>query len=544
MIGVGISGISATGCGPSNDAEPAADTSSSDNASRTAIQGRVLVGERPLAGARVRVQATEPSVQTDEQGRFRLPAQNAQPQKVTAAFPDHFIASATAKPGESIEIRLRPIPTADNDRYAWRDPRPGAGDQACGNCHERMFADWSKSGHASSATNARFLDLHAGTRHDGTPGGWNLRKEHPQGAAVCFACHAPTAKDEAVVAADFETLDAVAAQGVHCDYCHKIRDVAITELGLTHGRDALELRRPVEGEQLFFGPLDDVDRGDDVFSPIISQSQYCAACHEGTVFGMSVYTTYSEWLASAASREGKSCQSCHMPGDGVTTRAAKEGPERHPRQLSSHSMMPGGRLAMLRSAIRMRAIREARTLRVQLTTHNVGHMTPTGFIDRHLILVIDTRDEQPEAPSGADVVATTSFDGPAFEGPVLPQVAGVALAGKPGRLFGRIVRDREGQAPTPFWKAYDDPEDTRLKPDSSTSVHWRLPDVVADKPVRVRLLYRRFWEQVRMDKGWPDETLVVFEAWVSPEGRVDLPASDDSSDSNDSSDREASRVKR
>ena len=31
-----------------------------------------------------------------------------------------------------------------------------------------------------------------------------------------------------------------------------------------------------------------VDRGEDVYSPLYSQSRYCAACHEGTVFGVHV----------------------------------------------------------------------------------------------------------------------------------------------------------------------------------------------------------------------------------------------------------------
>src|SRR5207244_7472645 len=92
-------------------------------------------------------------------------------------------------------------------------------------------------------------------------------------------------------------------------------------LGVTHGRYILGLLRPAEG-QLFFGPLDDVDRGEDALAPIYGESRYCASCHEGVVFGVRVYSTYSEWLDSPARREGKQCQTCHMTPTGTLTHLA------------------------------------------------------------------------------------------------------------------------------------------------------------------------------------------------------------------------------
>src|SRR5262249_31537693 len=136
---------------------------------------------------------------------------------------------------------------------------------------------------------------------------------------------------------DLRRAEGVALQGVHCDYCHKIAEVDNPQPGLTHGRFGLKLRRPAEG-QLFFGPLDDVDRGDDAYSPLYRESRYCASCHEGTVFGVPVYTTYSEWLASPAAREGKQCQDCHMAPTGLLTNLApgKGGIPRDPKTLANH----------------------------------------------------------------------------------------------------------------------------------------------------------------------------------------------------------------
>src|SRR5206468_1854550 len=77
-----------------------------------------------------------------------------------------------------------------------------------------------------------------------------------------------------------------------------------------------------ERGQLFFGPLDDVDRGEDVASAFQRDSRFCAACHEGTVFGVPVYTTYSEWTESPAGRRGQSCQGCHLAPTGTLTNLA------------------------------------------------------------------------------------------------------------------------------------------------------------------------------------------------------------------------------
>src|SRR5262249_4814058 len=152
-------------------------------------------------------------------------------------------------------------------------PNP-AGRHNCGNCHAEIYREWSASGHARSTTNRRFLNLYDGTDWHGRPDvGWNLRADHPDGVGVCNACHAPTTGFDT----DLRSERGPAAHGVHCDYCHKVADVDTNNLGLTHGRYGMRLLRPTRG-QLFFGSLDDVDRGEDTFAPLYGESRYCAAC--------------------------------------------------------------------------------------------------------------------------------------------------------------------------------------------------------------------------------------------------------------------------
>jgi len=268
---------------------------SAELASEAPLAGRVLAGGQAVVGARVRVQGQAHSTLTDEQGRFKLPRPRTVSQvSLTASKPAYFIGAATLPstpetPAALAEIHLQPLPAEDCERYEWVDPTPDAASpKRCGNCHREIYDEWKLSGHAAAANNRRLLNLYDGRDWQGLPDrGWGLLAEHPHGAGVCTSCHAPTVEPDDPAFDDLRQVSGVAAQGVHCDLCHKIRDVSIEHVGLAHGRFGIEWLRPAEG-QIFFGPLDDVARGDDVHSPLQSQSRYCASCHEGIVFGVPV----------------------------------------------------------------------------------------------------------------------------------------------------------------------------------------------------------------------------------------------------------------
>jgi hypothetical protein len=451
---------------------------------------------KPLAGAIVRYKGSPHSVVTDADGRFTLSRENG---TITAALDGYFIAGATPG-GDPITLTLRPLPESDDESYAWVDPGlDPAGKHNCANCHEEMYREWKSSAHARAATGRHFRDL-----YEGRGGGWGLLTQYPDGSGVCTSCHAPTvpAGDQATF--DLREVKGVAGEGVHCDYCHKIAEVPRGRVGLTHGRDGIRLRRPSEG-QLFFGPMDDVDRGDDAFAPLYKESRYCASCHEGVVFGVHVYGTYSEWLESPARREGKQCQTCHMKPTGTMTNIApgKGGIERPTASLASHHF-PGGTLAMLRDGLRLAVTitpeAEKRNAVVELTAEQVGHRVPTGFIDRNLVLLVEPFD----AKAGA--LAATS-------GPVLPPVSGEEVAGKPGRLYAKLLLAKDGKTPEPFWKTEAEPDDTRLVPGKPDRSEYTFAKEVTH--LRVRLIYRRFWPQVARDKGWKDNETVVVDTKIA-----------------------------
>jgi hypothetical protein len=480
------------------------------------VRGRVLSDEGPLPGSTVRFKGTSRRDSTDAAGQFELVGKGA---RITAWKPGYFIAGVPAD-ANPLQIRLRALPRTDNPDYLWIDPEPSSAQpQNCGNCHAVIHNEWAASAHARGSKNRRFRNLYDGTDWNDKPDvGWNLLKENPAGASVCAACHAPTAPITHEGFEDFRKLDGVHARGVHCDYCHKIAEVSVTgdtqlplrngersaqggrtePLGLEHGRFGHRLLRPKEG-QLLFGPLDDVDRGEDTYNPLYKESRYCASCHEGTILGTKVYTTYSEWLASPARQIGKQCQGCHMEPTGKFDNFApgRGGIQRDPLTLASHRM-PGGEVTMLRSCLRLTIVlsheQDKLLVNTELVAANVGHRVPTGFIDRQLLLVVE--------PVSTKAPALIS------EGPVLPEAAG-NLTGRMGKFYARQIVDDNGHIAA-FWQPNRELADTRLEPEKPDSASWTFPagDVTA---FRVRLLYRRFYQAVAEAKHWPDNEITIYE---------------------------------
>ena len=320
--------------------------------------------------------------------------------------------------------------------------------------------------------------------------------------ASALSCHAPAVADDDPAQFDLRELRGTAAKGVHCDYCHKIAGVGDGKIGLTHGRYNLRLLRPAHG-QVFFGPLDDATRGNDAFAPLYRDSKYCALCHEGVVFGVHVYSTYSEWQRSPAYKEGRQCQDCHMAPTGRMTNIApgnggldsrsedvKQSPVFRWKSRGNVSPMSTG-VGVMQPDGRQRSCCGS-----TVDGGGGGHRVPTGFIDKHLILVVEGED------AAGKRVALRS-------GPTLSSIVGKQLAGRPGKLYAKLLRDFDGRSPVPFWRADPDPVDTRLTPGRADVTEFIFERQLTK--VHVRVLYRRFWMEVGRSKGWPDAAVTVLQ---------------------------------
>lgn len=174
---------------------------------------------------------------------------------------------------------------------------------ACGACHVPQFADWSRSLHSRAmgpGVLGQLVDMPA-----------HATEEHQN----CLRCHAPLKEQaDALVAAmtagpvaGSRPAENAAAQlhehGVTCAACH-------VRLYRRYGPARKDGSTPGSGERL---PHDGW-----VSHAAFDDSRFCVTCHQFAADGFALNgklleNTYEEWKASRYAREGKSCQSCHMP---------------------------------------------------------------------------------------------------------------------------------------------------------------------------------------------------------------------------------------
>lgn len=559
--------------------EPTGET----NAGDAVVTGLVRNADGPVAGATVRLQATDIMTVTNEAGAFVLTGLPAQQNiTITASARRHYIGWTAVTPPAapnaqpiSVTIRLDEHYAGDNFEYDWFvqrfDDHDLTGSVACGVCHN-SYPEWLADGHSQSATNPRFLTMYAGTDVDGNKSpppkknnlgvplpidpndpdpyhGPGFKLDFPTRSGSCATCHAPAAGKQTNrqncgwsgchqdTTADFAgqildrgvsplDLTGDAAEGISCEFCHKIGQVAINrDTGLPYpdlpGILSLQLYRPEEGHDLFFGPLDDIARSDveaprDVHLPLISESRYCAGCHYGILGGVVVgnmevkggvlvYSSYSEWLESPYSDEvtGKTCQNCHMPNTGANFIAYPErgGVIRDESQVHSHRMFSD---ELLQNAVTMTATATVEdgqlVVNVDVTNDQTGHHVPTDSPLRHVMLVVEAEDGRAQ---------NLTLD----DGPTLPEWTG-DYAGLPGRAYAKILQDEwTGEFPTgSIWRPVQIKEDTRLAAFATDSSQYTFTAPTGGgATVTVRLLYRKAFQQLVEWKGWEDPIIVMEE---------------------------------
>jgi hypothetical protein len=538
---------------------------------RGVLSGLVVDADGPVAGATVRVQNGSGQTVSAEDGSFTLTGlTSSQPFTVTAAARGYYIRWSMVSPGQQeVTITLERHTVGDNNEgYEWQSA------EECGECHT-AFHEWQDDAHAQAALNPRFLTMYKGTDMEGNQSplsgfgssapkpvdlsqayyGPGFRLDYPDRTGNCATCHTPMASNvdtgnscgwsgchteytEEIsedIPPGVNPFDAagVAAEGISCDFCHKIGKVALDEeTGLpAHDKPgilSIQLYRPNEGEELFFGSVNDVTRPADSYLALQADSAFCAPCHYGAITRTVIYNSYGEWLASPYSdpETGKTCQECHMPPvevGGVFPEMAPEpltnhfvfpdkgGLKRLPSQTHTHKMWGAGDETFLQNAVSMTTTAYLKEgglfVEVSLTNERAGHHVPTDSPLRQLLLVVQATDAE-----GNKL--------PLQEGLTLPEWAG-DYANQPGKGYAKILKDPlTGEVPSMnFWRPSEIITDTRLAALATDTNRYTF-SAPATGPVTVEahLFYRRAFQQLMEWKGWDDPDILMEATTITVAG--------------------------
>lgn len=498
-----------------------------------AIAGHVYVqgAGTPVAGAWVHLQAEPvPAVFSAADGSFSLPVAPAGSVVVTAAVPylegapqNLLIGSAFAVNGDSaVEIYLDPLPATDQPGY---EP---AEYTLCAGCHVDQAAAWETSRHAFTGNNVWVRDLFSG---DGTPGGgagYVFKNTHDPGEpGFCATCHTPMADLTApggpgTLDLDDPTIPPFGRQGVTCVTCHQLVRIdegqinALAHLGKAHYR--FPLAAGGDTWQYVWGPLDDVNFGGmrPSHSPLHRTSLLCASCHQynNPATGAPGQNTYGEWLASSFATPGpgyRTCQDCHMPpAEGIGQNCLFGAPDRPGGDRRVHTFLGSNAQTLADNVALATAAEEVPGGRLRVTASvdnfGAGHAFPTGVSVRNALLVVEA------TIGGLPLVQVSGPQVPWWADDRVPGKQPGDYAGFAGKGFAKVLEGRiNGQGPVVRPVLFIDAEgvaENTLIPSGAvdtTEIEFAIPasanagDVV---DVTVRLLWRRAWRAVAVEKGW------------------------------------------
>jgi hypothetical protein len=447
-------------------------------------EGTPLEGAFVMQGGRA-----EEAVQTDSEGVFSIVLQNS---------PETYAALVAAKmgyraagmeyfpPGEAVTLRLRKVRAPDNEDYIYQDPGDGVNvhKEDCTHCHGSFVSQFLTSKHAEAAKNVLLQDLYAGISQafsseescESSGGVWAAGKvpgqpeaevekcyigggvlgdlnsqcggegqprcdaldisedERPSTFGGCADCHAPGIDGKAGGRDLHEAHGLAYEKGVHCDVCHKVRDVDLSKppgVGqrLVMGRPGEPGRNIFVWDPVYYGPLKDVPNiaMGGSYQPKFEESLFCAGCHEQEQEallpgesvdhgrwpkGVPVHSTYSEWKAGPYNQSETPCQFCHMPATvdpkvinpvdlaRRNNQSITFGFERPPEDIRQHIFRGplDGSPRLIDGAVyvSLRTSRVGSELEVTASVANsgCGHAVPTGEPMRALVMVVEASSDE------------------------------------------------------------------------------------------------------------------------------------------------------
>lgn len=277
-------------------------------------------------------------------------------------------------------------PTLDASKF-W-------GSAGCLGCHTAHAEEWKHSMHANAMHDRVFQGLVQLQRVQRKTAGFD---------GYCVQCHSPIALRGGLIPTGFDFADLqtvpVAMEGITCEVCHRASSVE-----RSHSSGLL-----IVHDGVLRGPLEHTAGAHETEkSALFEDAKLCASCHDVRADdGLTkLESPYEEWLKSPAAREGRTCQSCHMPTyRGKTAPGAMTSPERpnlHRHNFSAIEPITEGAACSepghLCAAAKIDAALsssedEGCQLTVNITNLVDGHRFPTGSIFfRQTWLAVEVHD--------------------------------------------------------------------------------------------------------------------------------------------------------
>jgi len=477
----------------------------------------------PIAGAIVTIQATDMEVVTGADGTYDLPTAIGTDLVVVGANVGYFYGAATVtSPATGVDLVLEAVPVED-------DPsEPFA--QGCSRCHEEQSSELFDSPMTHAGTNTWVYDIYDGTGTEYGDEGFVYIRDSPHAAdnpeSECASCHQPEhwARSPGAALSDISDLSFEAERGVSCAVCHAIASVddARPNYPGLHPDSVVLSRTTTPGLVVMYGVLGDVDYHEPgemraAYQPQLTAA-VCGTCHQDKNDpdgdgdfeeddGVISEPTYLEWLASdyadPASSSYATCVDCHSTAtDEPRACSISEVTVMRPPGEVRHHDFRGTTAEYLDNAVTMTmtAAVNGDSFEVSVTIDNdqTGHSVPTGVTIRNMILIVEAwraEDDLVLTHTGTETIHDLGGVGDPAEG---------YFAGLPGRLYGKINHDADGNGPVFFTDATGIESDNRILALESDTTDYTF-DVPADGGelhVRARLIYRRSWRALVDAKQW------------------------------------------
>ena len=280
----------------------------------------------------------------------------------------------------------------------------------------------------------------------------------------------------------------------------------------TPGVLSMRFHRPEEDQELFFGPFDDVARQVS-YLPLQKESVFCAPCHFGQFWGVQVYNSYGEWLASPYSdpEKGQTCQDCHMPVTKNKTFVLPEKGGLHRREGSilSHRMPGADDVDLLQNTAKLKinAHRVGDRIKAEIlvTNEKAGHHIPTDHPARNILLVVSATDARGQELKslGDQVIPDWGGKGDAPDD----------YAGRPGKGYAKILEElwTEISPTAAYWRQIVLREDTRIPALATEVTHYefRAPKDPGPVTIEAKLIFRRAFKELAEQKKWNVKDIVM-----------------------------------